>query len=1000
MKKQICFGLLDIIPNIPIMNAASQHRSLITYATETPLHKLIVFAGGLSVLAFCTGMMFPDSASYTNWIQSYVSYALNFVNTYRGNARKMVNYFRELPLDPPHNDGMGHSHPYSASMRGAASKAMERFAAHFGLIPYHLQMSNYDQREGKHGSRSYYWSRDMTMNAQQDEFEPNVNLRILTDVDYYIDIPSMLSTACTTMIYTLNPTSVARVADEYSYNFNSNNEINYIVNGGGRYTHQIWNFNMDHVVVYKKWLGINVGVVHYQIDRRTISQDRDLVLLTPFYEAGIIGLWLSKWITQPELQRLKVNQGVFNKLEIKAKSGHTISVAYCEPGQYTAANVPITVDNYVRNLVKIQSTGLATYNVQAMLKYPPEDQQKSLAESAILVGYHTSLATMGPILALFMQYFPRPVTHTLFPMFNPQTTIVFPVEYSIRKFDFDIYGLPTQPMLTPFMSAFINEGYVPLKSKANEERAVAGRVTEVKTPHMELDDFTSVCMTEFVQRLFPVAMSLHPVDVDRVFEQQNRPTQRSILERALFLPIRHIKQKTVSFFLKSESYSKPADPRIISTMEGTVKYDASRFMYGLADQLASSEWYAFSKTPMEIATKVANICIGAVDGVSLSDFSRMDGHIGNILRELDRRVLLTAFHKSHHEDIIIMLKDLVEKQSTGKYGTKFDSDQTQCSGDPWTAILNSIRNLFIHFLTRRRTRIGSRYYTADEAFTWLQTSVLVGGDDGIAADVNEKPFTKACQSVGQVLDYAYAKRGEFGVNFLSRYYTKDVWTGDPNNCCDIKRQLIKFHLSAPLDGSVTPIMKLVEKARSFVLTDGNTPIIGPFCKKVMSLSGNTASNVQSQKLQTWLSKQGPVPNDFRPDYYQLLERDLPKINCLHEFQSWVDSCRNLSDCLRPFALTPMEPAQAHKTQDVVVDGIIVHCDKPKLPPGKPKFSKPNDEMNNTPTLAPKPPQQAPPKAPATNTPGLVTQPPHGRSKSRGRQPKALERHDKGGKGKQ
>jgi hypothetical protein len=132
---------------------------------------------------------------------------------------------------------------------------------------------------------------------------------------------------------------------------------------------------------------------------------------------------------------------------------------------------------------------------------------------------------------------------------------------------------------------------------------------------------------------------------------------------------------------------------------------------------------------------------------------------------------------------------------------------------------------------------------------------MYGGDDGITADVDLAKYTKACADVGQVLTAEAIMRGDRGVSFLSRMYGPDVWEGDPNSCCDIPRQLSKFHLTVKLPPGYSAQDKLREKAMSYSLTDPNTPIIGKLCATAIDVLGvNTKEDPTLAATRSWFAK--------------------------------------------------------------------------------------------------------------------------------------------------
>jgi len=259
-------------------------------------------------------------------------------------------------------------------------------------------------------------------------------------------------------------------------------------------------------------------------------------------------------------------------------------------------------------------------------------------------------------------------------------------------------------------------------------------------------------------------------------------------------------------------------------------------MYALSEYTIQKPWYAFGKKPREVANTVAYMCERAQKNCGKGDYERFDGRVNNLIREFERR--LTA--RSFHADEITFLHELQRKQTgvkaVTKHGHNYLTKNERKSGSPETAIMNSIVNKFMDYCGRRRTTnpLTGTFYTPQEAYNAMG---LFGGDDSLTMDVDTKIMEKTAKEWGMILIMEEVLHGNFGVDFLARVYGPDVWFGDCNSTCDIPRQLIKLHLTVNLPVNVTPKMKLTEKARSYLLTDANTPIIGNYVRKVEEIAG-------------------------------------------------------------------------------------------------------------------------------------------------------------------
>jgi len=84
------------------------------------------------------------------------------------------------------------------------------------------------------------------------------------------------------------------------------------------------------------------------------------------------------------------------------------------------------------------------------------------------------------------------------------------------------------------------------------------------------------------------------------------------------------------------------------------------------------------------------------------------------------------------------------------------------------------------------------------------------------------------------------------------------------------------------------MMKLVEKARSFVLTDGNTPVFGLFCKTILDKFGDTEGRVEA--IRTWWSryeKEDQFPNQDTNNWmWEEVALSFPGFDALR-FQRWI-----------------------------------------------------------------------------------------------------------------
>jgi len=425
-------------------------------------------------------------------------------------------------------------------------------------------------------------------------------------------------------------------------------------------------------------------------------------------------------------------------------------------------------------------------------------------------------------------------------------------------------------------------------------------------------------MDEFVARLVPKNRqhTLFPVDVEEVYERQSRPSQRAILAEA-----EHTTSNgTTRQFIKREAYGSVNDPRGISTICGPDKRDYARYMYAFTEEVMKpQEWYAFGKTPLEVATRVADVAQGAKINGAKKDFSRMDGRHGNVLHLFERKVYTAAFDPKYHAELLELMDKHHHLRAKTVFGIEYRTEYHRLSGGADTSCGNTLDTAYIAYLTYRMQKLEP-----DEA--WAKLGIY-GGDDGFDTDVIPSIAAKAAALVGQKLDLETVEFGKPGVAFLARRYGPDVWFGTKDSCCDIRRQLAKFHLTVNLPGNVTKQQKLQEKSFSFALSDKNTPIIGEFVQKVLEVFPLKSTEYRNV-LGTWgveMDANNQYPNSHGEWMDDIAHNELPDFD-FARFREWLRSCDGgtIFDPPRFAEQVPPDP----KPGIVAIDGDIIVVGNP------------------------------------------------------------------------
>jgi len=760
---------------------------------------------------------------------------------------------------------------------------------------YVVGMSRSDQRRGMKGSRQWFWPKDVNARNRNDQKVDN-EVQYMCDVDYYYDMPNYLATEEKCIIlYTMVPESTASTEeDDTSFYFNEAGELVTFVSGGGQYNHELWNYGTDSLLAVRRKWGIPLSSTVYAVERKQVARNRQLILLAPIRHFGLIGsVFATRLLEDRTLTRLKpivqTEDGNFVRMKVCKPDGD-VQVSISRPCSFLSATVAASIDDAIATVSRLGSTKLQLPTVASWLGESPESRKAA----AILTEYHrTQNACRDPM--------------------------VFCVAQAVRAYmhNYEKYTGEEKPKLIAFMSPMIHGAFTPYICKSSEERCVQGRINKLRKEEPKYNAFRDRCMDEFAN-LVCGGTTLHPKMLESVESKQTTPAQRVSLRKAFLNG--HIRKRILKCFLKAEAYADVKDPRNISTYNDADKLDMATFALALSEHCKQFSWYAPGKTPLQIAQRVVEICANA-DFVNVSDYHRMDGTISHTLRRIDRMVCMKAF--VNHRDL---LNNLLERNANNKgylpFGTSFEQGPSHGSGCSATSLFQTLRASFTSYLAYRHTQRNGVYLSPEEAFNALGIHL---GDDGLDANLDPKEHEWAARSVGLVLEAAVVPRGHRGVTFLARYYSPEVWYGCPDSMCDTKRQLAKFHTTVRLPENVSAESKLVEKAMSYVATDRNTPVIGPFCRKVLLLSSFRPKRLLN--VGTWwgrFAESDQYPNEnvggwMDVEFNHLLPEFDRKL-----FDDWLDAVEQPSELLRPPLCQEINPPTKSDVP-VVVDGDVIRA---------------------------------------------------------------------------
>ncbi len=800
-----------------------------------------------------------------------------------------------------------HTHPVAAALRNAAVNQIDVTCMSMGLVPYYIQKSTNDVKHKRRGCRTFYWSKDLAV--EHETFKPHENEVIaMIDVDYYIDMPLMLAHYPRTyMISTFTPSAVSACGGEYSFTFNKDNVVKYSVSGGATYEHQVWNYGSDMLLaVSPTFMSMGYQVTSYNVDRKQLDPHHQLILLSPAKTFWSPVLDLSSYLGGHRLSRLVVSDGKFLRLNVQTKDG--LSVSTGNIGSYAEATIPMVMDDSIASVARLGKNDITIAQVKTTLG------SSDMASASVLTEYHRSQQ-------------PTP------------TATAYPVDKAMVRYQFDPanYDPDAKPAMTPFMSPLIEPAYVPDKCEANDRQAIQGRVTELHST-CSVTPFLTNMITEFIQLMVPkeLVRTGHPVSLEEVRQRQSRPTQQALLDKA-DMSVDESDGTPVQSFMKAEPYDAIKDPRVISTINPVLKQNYSSFVYAFSDTIMKPQpWYAFGKTPKEIAERVAHVCSRASQVIK-TDLSRFDGRVSRVLRLLEDSLMQRFFAEEYHEQLCELMLGHRDQRAFSRFCIEYFTLLTRLSGGADTADFNSLDNAFMAYVTIRMTKRKGDYPSPEQAFLELG---VYGGDDGLTADVDVKNYTDVCATMGQVLEAEAVMRHDPGVVFLSRQFSPFVWEGAEDSCCDVPRALKRLPLTTSLPPNITPLQKLLEKVRSLQLTDGQTPIIGDLCNAVIRGSGLNITN--TGMTDSWWARFAPSvqwPNEDSGWMYDHVEKTMPYFD--HGvFNYYLKSVERDASKALTFPLCVSHIGVDHKPHklDVVADGDVVAAIKvadnvsPTVPP--------------------------------------------------------------------
>jgi len=793
------------------------------------------------------------------WTTKFISSTLSAGNL-SSSQQRQVFVATPLSRSKPQSN---HTHGNSAADRNAGSATCALVANSLGLEPYFIQQSLADLRKARKGDRSFHWPKDIAIPPSEFAFDSTKQAAILIDVDYYIDMPTLLARhPGTYLVAAFQPTAVAKSEGEYTFRFLDDGRVRYEVSGGATYEHLVWDYAGDTFLVEDVGL-VSKTICAYHIDRKHVDAHHAIILLSLIGKFDCPAILPTSWVLEGKpLGRLSPIADGHVVMDIVTAEGRFRSIAVI--GDHNAVTLPKAQFDAVRAVALIAKTMVTASTVASniMPSAPSGLPTERLppGHAAILTSYLRSVIPHSP-------------------------PVVFPPSEALLPIHFGKYDYEAPVPLKAFGSPLIGPCYAYAASITSDDRCIQGRVEQFQaTTEAELEPplppSLAGYMAEFAEFLIPNPHEGEPVDEDYIREKKTRANQRHLLEQATVTGD-NVEAKW-SAFVKKETGVKPSDPRNISSGEPKTDLDYAAYMYAFHNEVMKrQEWYAFARTPKECAERIAEVLKDAAHAVC-ADGSRFDAHVKRYARILERICFLRFFKPGYHARANEVLDTQIGLSGTTTEGRKYQSGYSRGSGSMETSDFNSVLTSFIDYCAWRNTTIDG--IKCSPALAWSKLGIY-GGDDSLAGAVDPDALKRSSELMGQDYEVIVIPRGEVGVEFLNRQFGPEIWNGDVNSMANPSRLLSKLWTGPAVLHN--PLQRFAERASGYYRMDGNSPVIGPITSVAHALLGERLEGV----LMPWdgkLAKESNWPNEDNGWMNDCFNRFIPDFD--HDrFNTWIES---------------------------------------------------------------------------------------------------------------
>uniref|UniRef100_A0AAU7L0R5 RNA-directed RNA polymerase n=1 Tax=Zeugodacus cucurbitae noda-like virus 2 TaxID=3159466 RepID=A0AAU7L0R5_9VIRU len=679
-----------------------------------------------------------------------------------------------------------HSHPLSSRLRTDGERSIDNLIYIKGFQPYSVSTS---ARDGE-GQRLVYSAKDLDLPFQNDRVTDQHVVRMI-DVDYYADMEYWLWQGRPIILYTFVPEIVGGPVVEGVFSIDQD-VATVVYDGGGRYVHRMWDYNVDHFIVPGFWKSLMVKVDQVRVPGDT---NRRIVCLTPTTWYWSMFNWL---FDAKRLMRRKFTYGDANictfHQTIEQVTKCMVSIALRD----TPTNVSMEYSCFVGICKRLSQSKHP--NVTDVERYLHNDKVPNAAVLAPIIyeafegGWYKSLAYRH-----VDQVVGVGVSRTA-PHFQASGPLV-------TEEGSEIGVAVWEPILT-------NAAIFPRESFNNDVQAIEGRVNNIRN-NVNPSSKYHMYRREFIEA-FGRGQCV-PVSMSDVIERQDKPLQKIRCEKNKMWC--RCQKFHVKAFMKKESYMKVTDPRNISTCTPSHTMTLSTYTYAAKEIFKRYDWFVPGRTPVEIADQVRSLVSGYGEVLSC-DYSRLDGTISAFLRGVESGVYLRLFPQKYKKDLEKLLKDESNCRATTATGKPYEPGSSRLSGSPLTTDGNTLIVAFVAYCAFRTAGV-----LEEGEIDHIRS--LVYGDDKLVVGVAPRILEKVARDLGLTLKCEVTRSGE-PVEFLARVFVNPWITS--TSMQNPVRALGKLHLSHVRNVDARIVAH--NKARGYLVTDRLTPLIREYCLNV------------------------------------------------------------------------------------------------------------------------------------------------------------------------